>query len=258
MPRPLAVDGLGRAVGVLLHQHILLLDPVVKLLAVLQELVEQQLVLQLLQLGQGQLVVDVPPLGDVVGLLGDLVGGEVLLGAESLGELQHTVDLVVVGLHGGEEGLVLLDEALGLLQVARRLVLGEQVLLLAEQHLGLLGVAVEHLQVEALAEQLLPVLPHLVDLGPAVLERVEALAEEHVLRVVEGGRVGRHLLAVLHHGGVVVGVAVDLLADLLVLAEQLLGLGQRRRRVLVGDRRLRLGQPRLQRNIPISQGLFRN
>ena len=90
----------------------------------------------------------------------------------------------------------------------------------------------------------LPVLPHLVDLLPPVLECLQPLPQEHVLGVVEGRGVGSHLrrwkresewghlvvesatffmtylLAVLHHGDVVPGVGVDLLPDLLVLFGQ--------------------------------------
>ena len=62
-------------------------------------------------------------------------------------------------------------------------------LLLREQHLGLLGI----MKVEVLRKQLLPVpwgesvtvLPHLVGLLAAVLEALEALAEEQVLWVLE-------------------------------------------------------------------------
>ena len=51
-----------------------------------------------------------------------------------------------------------------------------------------------------------------------VLERLESLPEEHVLRIVGRRHVlGRHPLAVLHHRGVVVVVVVDLLPDRLVL-----------------------------------------
>ena len=57
-------------------------------------------------------------LGDVLGLLLNLLGGVVALLGESLGELQDTVQLLVVGLHGGEECLEPLDLLLGLLQVS--------------------------------------------------------------------------------------------------------------------------------------------
>ena len=60
----------------------------------------------------------------------------------------------------------------------RRVDLGEEVLLLAEGDLAHLGVPQEHLVVEALGEQLLTVLPHLVQLLPADhgLQNVSALA----------------------------------------------------------------------------------
>ena len=60
-------------------------------------------------------------------------------------------------------------------------------------YLSLLDVPVEHLEGEGLGEEGLPLLPHLVDLGPAVLEGTQALPQEHVLRVVEGLGVRRHL-----------------------------------------------------------------
>ena len=74
-------------------------------------------------------------------------------------------------------------------------------LLLQEEHLALLGVPEEHLHVERLAEVLLAVLPHLVQLGPAVLQRLQTLPQEHVLGVVvgRGDVLGRDVLAVLHH-----------------------------------------------------------
>ena len=59
-------------------------------------------------------------LGDVLGLLLDLVGGVVALLGEPLGELQDAVQLLVVRLHGGEERLEPLDLLLGLLQVSLR------------------------------------------------------------------------------------------------------------------------------------------
>lgn len=120
-------------------------------------------------------------------------------------------------------------------------------LLLCKDDLGLSCVAVEHLQRQRLAEQLLPVLPHLLQLGPAVLQRLEPLAQEHVLRVVLRRRLRRDLLAVLHHLAVVLGVVVDLFTDALMLSEQLLCLGQRGRRVLRRDVGLGLSQPRLKR-----------
>ncbi len=85
-----------------------------ELLAVLEELVEQELISELLQLRQGHVVVGVAPLGDVCRLLGDLVGGIVILGAESLGKLKDSIDFVVVGLHGGQQSLVFLDQGFGL------------------------------------------------------------------------------------------------------------------------------------------------
>lgn len=124
--------------------------------------------------------------------------------------------------------------------------LGQDVLLVGEQHLGLLGVAQKHLQVERLREELLAVLPHLVQLLPAVAQRLEPLAQEHVLRVVGRGLLAGDALAVVHHARVVVPVVLDLLLDALVLAEQLLGLGERAGDVLGGHVRLRLGEPRLE------------
>lgn len=57
-----------------------------------------------------------------------------------------------------------------------------------QQHLSLARVPLQQLQLEALREQLLAVLPHLLQLGPALAQRLEALAQEHVLRVVLGRR----------------------------------------------------------------------
>lgn len=68
----------------------------------------------------------------------------------------------------------------------RGLILAEVMVLLVEQNLGLLGITVEHLQVEALTKQLLTVLPHLAQLFPAILESLQTLAQEHVLRIVLG------------------------------------------------------------------------
>ncbi len=85
-----------------------------ELLAVLEELVEQELISELLQLRQGHVVIGVAPLGDVCRLLGDLVGGIVILRAESLGKLKDSIDFVVVGFHGGQQSLVFLDQGFGL------------------------------------------------------------------------------------------------------------------------------------------------
>lgn len=57
-----------------------------------------------------------------------------------------------------------------------------------QQHLSLARVPLQQLQLEALREQLLAVLPHLLQLGPALAQRLEALPQEHVLRVVLGRR----------------------------------------------------------------------
>lgn len=66
---------------------------------------------------------------------------------------------------------------------------------------------------------MLPVLPHLAELLPALLEAGESVAQEHVLRV---GLVLRDTLAHRAHLLVVLRVAVDLLTDGGVLLEKLL------------------------------------
>ena len=69
------------------------------------------------------------------------------------------------------------------------------------------------------------------------------LSEEHVLGVVLALR---HLVAKLLDLGVLGGVGVDLVAQLLVLVEQALGVGQTVGDVLGGDGGLRAGQPLLE------------
>ena len=49
------------------------------------------------------------PLRDVFCFLVDLVCSKVVLLNQPVGELEHGVDLLVVGVHGGDEGLVPLD-----------------------------------------------------------------------------------------------------------------------------------------------------
>lgn len=71
------------------------------------------------------LPISIPPSLDVLCLPLYLVGVEVPLLDQPVGELHDGVDLVVVGLHRGEERLVLLDEVLGLLEVRGWLGLGE-------------------------------------------------------------------------------------------------------------------------------------
>lgn len=77
------------------------------------------------------LSVGVSPLEDGVGLLADLVGVLVTLTAQALSMLQHSVDLLIVSLHGGEESLVTFHQVLHLLQACGLLVLGEVVFLAA-------------------------------------------------------------------------------------------------------------------------------
>lgn len=52
----------------------------------------------------------------------------------------------------------------------RDLLLGEKVVLLAEQDLRLLGITQEYLQVEGLGQQGLLVLPHPLDILPAIIK----------------------------------------------------------------------------------------
>jgi hypothetical protein len=63
------VDGPGGAVGVLLDEDGALLDPVLELLAVLEEAVEHVLVAEALQLG----AVVVPPLSQLLGLKANML-----------------------------------------------------------------------------------------------------------------------------------------------------------------------------------------
>ncbi|KAF3841778.1 hypothetical protein F7725_023729 [Dissostichus mawsoni] len=122
-------------------------------------------------------------------------------------------------------------------------VVGISVYLVVEEGLGLLGVPEEQLVGVALGQQVLPVLPHLVQLVPAGVERLQPLPQEHVLRV----RLAlRHHLAHVPHLLVVLLVVADLVLDVLVLSQQLLGLGQRVGHVLGGDGCLRAGQPGLE------------
>jgi len=115
--------------------------------------------------------------------------------------------------------------------------------LVVEEGLGLLGVPEEQLVGVRLGQQVLPVLPHLVQLVPAGVERLQPLPQEHVLRV----RLAlRHHLAHVAHLLVVLLVVADLVLDVLVLGQQLLGLGQRVGHVLRGDGSLRPRQPRLE------------
>lgn len=60
--------------------------------------------------------------------------------------------------------------------------------LVREQHLSLPGIALQQLQLQALRQQLLAILPHLLQFSPALAESLQAFAQEHVLRVVLGGR----------------------------------------------------------------------
>ena len=114
---------------------------------------------------------------------------------------------------------------------------------MTEQRLDLCRVSQVHLQVQVLREHQLAVVPHLVQLVPAVLQRVQALAQEHVLRI---GLVLRQVAAVLHHVVVVVRVVVDLVLDLVVFHQECLGHLQRVRYVLAGHLDLRLAQPVLE------------
>jgi len=159
----------------------------------------------------------------------------VLLLQKSVSERDDTIDLVVICIHGGQQGLVSLHQKLCLFQIGRCLVLAEHVLLGRKQNFSLLGIAVEHLEVETLGEKGLPVLPHLVHLLPAVLQGLQTLPQEHILGIIEGGRISSDLLSILHHGAVIIDIAVNFLSDLLVSGQQLLSLCQGSRRVLVGN-----------------------
>lgn len=142
--------------------------------------------------------------------------------------------------------------------------------LVVEEGLGLLGVPEEQLVSVRLGQQVLPVLPHLVQLVPAGVQRLQPLSQEHVLRV----RLAlRHHLTHVPHLLVVLLIVAYLVLDALVLGQQLLGLGQRVGHVLRGDDRLRPRQPRLevvkvaqellqlagfaQRLLPVLQGVLK-
>lgn len=52
------------------------------------------------------------PFIDGLGLLLNLVTGKVVLINEPIGKLQHSIDLFIVGIHGGDESLMTFDEVL--------------------------------------------------------------------------------------------------------------------------------------------------
>lgn len=122
------MDSLGRPVGLVLGDDVLLLYPFAELVAVAQELLQLEQVAQALHEGDGAVAVGQAALVDGVGAFGDLVAGKVALLAEALRELDDAVDLVVVRLHRGEEGLVTLQQILGLLQVGGGFVLAQRML----------------------------------------------------------------------------------------------------------------------------------
>ena len=115
--------------------------------------------------------------------------------------------------------------------------------LVVQEGFSLLGVPQELLVGVGLGKEALPVLPHLVELVPACVQGLQPLPQEHVLGVCLA--LGDHL-AHVPHLLVVLLVVVDLIFDVLMLCEELLGLSQGVRHVLRGNGRLCPGEPGLE------------
>ena len=114
---------LGAAIGLILSDYVLLLNPLGEFLAVLHELLKLESVAQTFHQLNGSLAVGLTALTDVFSLALRFVGSKVTFVLQTLGELNHVVDFVVIGIHRGEEGFVALDCVLSLLQIGWHLIL---------------------------------------------------------------------------------------------------------------------------------------
>ena len=120
---PLGVDRFSAAVGLVLCDNVLLLDPFGKLLAVLQKLLKLKGVAEFLHQLDGSLAVSLSAFAYVFSLALGFVGREMALILQALGKLDHVIHLVIVGVHRGKECFVAFDGILCLLQIGWHFIL---------------------------------------------------------------------------------------------------------------------------------------